>query len=389
MKFRHIFFALLLIIVLCCQSRDEKQERAYRAARAKGDIIIGAAAPWNNIKASGMYWQGIEMAVDEVNTKGGVLGRSIRIIRKDDQGTVNQGRIVAQNFADNLDMVAVIGHYDSYISIPASVIYEYYGLLMLSPTSTSPELTNREGFKLVFRNVPTDEEVARQLARFAYKNGYKRMMIYFVGNAYGRGLAKAFEKQIEKLGGNIVDSLSYDSLSESKYFKNDLEAWKNNFSFDAIFLAGSVRKKAGQIISEARQLGISVPIMGGDGLLSPELWKIGGHWVEGTVVGAFFDPDNPVPEVQSFNKTFSDKYGCLPDDVAAQGYDAVKLLTYSIQKAGTTVPYKVADALRSTKGWIGVTGQHTFNEKGDVEGKSIVLKVVRNKRFVSIAKRRE
>ena len=377
MKFRHVFFTILMLSIFCCQQRDEKQERAFRAARAKGDIVIGAVASWDSNKT---LWQGIELAVDEVNAKGGVLGRKIRIIKKDDKGSVDEGRFVAQSFACNPDMVAVIGHVDSYISIPASIIYEYYGLVMFSPLSTAPELTVRDGFKLIFRNVPTDKDIARQLAKFAIDMGYQEMVVCFLENAYGRGLARAFEKQFEKTGGTIIDTISYDSLSDAGYFRKSLTTWRDNFSFDAIFLAGTV-PQAAEFISEAGKLGIKVPVMGGDGLLSPDLWETGGNRAEGTIVAAFYNPDDPKPMVQQFNRAFRKKYKRLPDDDAAQGYDAVKLIAASIKKAGTTVPCKIADALRLTKNQMGVTGSHTFNERGDVINKAIIIKVVRNNKF--------
>jgi branched-chain amino acid transport system substrate-binding protein len=374
--------AMVLVILLsACSSRDDKQKRAYRAARGKGDILVGAVAPWESIKDKGMYWQGLEMALNEVNESGGALGRRIRIVREDDEGKVSKGRIVAQKFADNLDMVAVIGHYNSYISIPTSVVYEYYGLLMLSPTSTSPALTRRQGFKLVFRNIPTDAEVARQLADFAtLQEGYRRLMIYYVKDAYGRGLANAFEKRAEEGGGYVVDRLSYDSTSDERYFRKNLTFWKNNFTFDAIFLAGVV-PQAAEFISEARRLGITVPILGGDGLDSPQLWEVGGIGVEGTIVGTYFHPDDPRGVVQRFVEAFGTKYGRRPDAWAAQGYDAVKLLAHVMEEAGTTVPHKMAETLRSTRNWPGVTGPHSFNENGDVMGKPIVIKVVRNRSF--------
>lgn len=372
---------LLVLLAACGQSEHGERARALKASRERGDIVIGVPGPWNWLQVDkSLYWEGIEMAFQEVNDAGGVLGRKLRFIKEDDQGTVSRGRIVAQKFADNPDVVAVIGHFSSIVSLPTSLIYEHYGILMLSPASTSPELTSRRGLKYIFRNIPTDEEVAKQLAELLNRKGYDRIVTYYINDDYGRGLANAFEIHSSEIGCIIVDRLSYDSIARPKYFRRSLESWKRNFSFDAILLAG-VMPQAAEFIVTARQMGITTPIVGGDGLDSPQLLEIGGHWVEGAIMTTYYHHDVPSPIAQEFNKAFSKLYGKLPDSWAAQGYDAVKLLAHAIQKAGTTAPRKVAQALRSTQGWVGVTGEHTFNAQGDVVGKRIILQVVRDGKF--------
>jgi len=372
---------ILVLVVSCGQSGDVAQEREHRAQASKGDITVGVAAPWTRLEAQQiLYWQGIEMALDEINQGGGVLGRKIRLIKEDDEGTVTKGRTVAQEFADNLDVVAVIGHFNYYISIPASITYQFYGVLMLCPSSTATGLRSPEGISYVFRTVQTSDQFARRLAELAQKRGYKRLVTYYVNNDYGRELANAFETHATELGHTIVDRLSYDSGDQIAYLKRDLEHWKRDFSFDAVLLAGVV-PEAAEIIAEARRLGINAPILGGSGLDYPDLWRVGGDGVDGTIVATYFNPDEARPEVQAFNQAFSKRYERRPDQAAAKGYDALKLLAHAIKQAGTTGPREVAGALAKTKGWVGVTGSHTFNDKGDVVDKPIALQIVRNKKF--------
>ncbi len=378
MKYRMIWMVLLVLGMTSCTKGDNlAEERALRAEKADGAIIIGAAAPWSAIQDR--LWQGMEMAIQEINKKGGVLGRKIQVVRGDDEASVTRGQVIAQQFAENKDMVAVIGHYNSYVSVPTSIIYEYYGLLMLSPQSTSPRLT-RQGFKLVFRNIPNDTAFGNELANFCARRGYKNMLIYHSNDEYGQELANAFEMQAEKNEIVILDRLDYDSLSNPRNFRKDLNYWKENFYFDAIFLAG-VTPQVAWFIKEARNLGIMVPVVGGDGLDSPELLQIAGEKTDNTFVGSVFHPQQPDKNVLTFVKAFSEKYHAVPDTSAAQGYDAVKVLAHAMKKAGTTVPHKVADALRSMKNWEGVTGAHTFDENGDVVGKTISIKMVKNGRF--------
>lgn len=372
---------LLLCSASCREMEDIKQERWKRAEKSSGNIVIGAAAPWEWLADKALYRQGIDMAVEEINSNGGVLQRELFLVYTDDESSVDQGRVIAQDFAETLDMVAVIGHFNSHVSIPVSIMYQYYGLLMLSPASTAPELTASKGYNLIFRNIPTDSHMAAGLAEFCGRKEFKRIMIYGINNKWGISLANAFEYRAAELGIDIVDYRTFDFTSDAFYFKNDISQWRDFFQFDAIFLACSINN-ATEFIMEARKLGLDQPIIGGDGLDSPMLWEKAGRYAQGTIVGTYFHPDIPNKTTQQFVQRFREKYGALPDTWAAQGYDAVKLIGAAMEKAGSTVPPKVADAFRSMKDWQGVTGVHNFNQYGDVINKSIVIKKVDGNKFV-------
>lgn len=362
---------ILLFVGACEGGRTVAEERAYRAARSEGDVVIGVAAD-----PEGWMWKGIHKAVEETNADGGILGRQIQVVQKYDQSSVTQAKLIAQQFASNPDMVAVIGHWGSDVAISASATYEFSGLLMVCPAATSPKLT-QQGFDLVFRTSPSNEQVGPQLAHFAAGQGYGRMMIVSAKDAYGRGLGNVFEMQAGEEGITIVDRVSYpDGESDLQQF---LTNWKE-LDFDAIFIAGTI-PEAAYFVEQARGLGVTQPILGGEGLATEVLWEIAGEAAEGTVVATYFHPDDPRSKVQRFKTNFQERYGVPPDVWAAQGYDAVKVLAYAMETAGSTVPEEVAGALRSTQDWPGVTGPHTFRENGDVVDKPIVLNIVRNGAF--------
>lgn len=371
----------LLLALPSCTEHDPAGDRARRTARKEGDITIGVAWPFSGVK--GFMREGVDMAVGEINEAGGVLGRKLRVIFKDDEGSVSKGRVVAQSFADDPEVVAVIGHCDSHVSIAASPIYEFSGLLMLSPASTNPRLT-RQGFKRVFRNIVTDEAIGAELAHYAREKNYKRVIIYYVRNAYGKGLANVFERTASGLGIHIVDRLAYDGVSERE-FGMTLTKWKD-LDYDAIFLAASLPHGA-KFIVEARKRNVTAPFLAGDGMDMTLLTEIAGEAAEGTVVGTTFSSDVPRPEVKALNEKFKKKHGALPDLDGATGYDALKVLAYAMEKAGSVVPDRVADALRSLEGWQGVTGIHRFDEHGDVVGKPVIFKVVRKRALVFLAER--
>ena len=124
-----------------------------------------------------------------------------------------------------------------------------------------------------------------------------------------------------------------------------------------------------------------VPIIGGDGLDSPQLFEISGDEADGVIVGTYFHPAQPGKKVKPFNEAFHKKYGVMPDVWAAQAYDTLHLLASAMRKAKTCDPSQVAKILRTMDAFEGVTGQGTFDEHGNVVGKSIVTKVVRNRHF--------
>lgn len=374
MKYGRVLLLFCVFLVACGQS-DPATERAEQAATATGPIVVGVAWPLSTAK--GTLANGVKMAVNDINNHGGVLGRKIKVIMKDDKLSVSKGLIIAQQFANNPNMIAVIGHLNSYISIPASAVYQFAGLVMISPGSSGQRLTH-QGFNLVFRTIPNDKSQGRQLAEYAAKRHYKKVIIYYIKNAYGLDLANYFEKRAEALGIDVVDRRSYDKASRN--YRQVLQDWQSLYNFDAIFLAGSLPESA-DIIREMRSVGIKVPVFGGAGLDSTQLIKLGGKPVEGTVVTSFFAPDAPNPMVRKFDAGYEARYGELPDSSAAGGYDAINLLAYAITKAHSTVPAKIAYVLHHTVGWVGVTGVHTFNKNGDVVNKKIVLKIVRNGKF--------
>ncbi len=360
-----------------CAEDDLRVLRAQKALNATVDTPIVIGLVWPFYAAYDQLPQGVRMAVEEINANGGLLGgRPLRLIEADDFDSVREGRLVAQEFAENTDMVAVIGHAWSYISVPASPIYEFNGLVMLSPSSTSPELT-RNGFQFIFRNVSSDEEIARQLAIYAESQGYARMTILHVNDPNGRQLANIFENEADRRGINVVDRRSYQGTNRN--FRTIIANWQS-LDFDAIFIAGS-NPEAAEFILQARTAGIEAPIMGSDGLDTDDLWNIAGEAAEGTVVVSHYHPDTPREQQQRFIEKYRQRYSTDPDTWAAQGYDAVYLLAHAMTVANSSSSGAIAQALHQTREWQGVTGPHTFNERGDVVGKPIILKILQNGTF--------
>ncbi len=361
-----------------CEKPPLAQQRSQYLAQSNGDVVIGVAWPLKSSKASML--DGVHLALDEINQKGGVVGgRKLKLLVRDDEASLTKGRLMAQEIANNPEVAAVIGHLNSYIAEPASQIYEHAGIVMITPGASGQRITEN-GRNFVFRSLPGNREQGKQIAEYALAQGYKNIAMYYIKNDYGIDLANFFEQKANEVGLTIVDRRSYTMGGDN--YVNVLGDWASFLKFDAICLIGSLPESA-QIIREAREAGITVPIFGGAGLDSMQLIKLGGKMVEGTTVFSLFNVDDPREGVVQFRQNYLKKFNKLPDSSAAQGYDALHILAQAMNKANTVEPSKVATALRSTRNWQGVTGMHSFDAKGDMAGKRLFQVQVKDGKFVA------
>ncbi len=376
--------SVLLALGACSGSRSTAEERRLRAVEGSDDVVVAVVWPWEARKDM-LYSEGLDLALAEVNDAGGVHGRSLRLLRKDDQESVNQGRLIAQKIADDPDVVAVIGHLQSYVTVPAAAIYDAAGLVLLAPAATSAELTSK-GYRRVFRLTVNDLAIGQQMADYAAAQGYRRIAVYYERSIYGRALANAFEEQLSTSEASVLARNSYDVGFHPREgaLQPMLTRWRS-LDLDAIFLAGQT-PPAGQLVAVFRKRGFALPVLGGDAMSSPDFIKAGGDSVEGTVVATFFHPEEPRPEVQEFVAAFRKRYGVDPDASSALGYDAVRLLAHAMNQAASPAPAEVAKVLHDEAGWDGVTGNFKFDQKGELVGRHVIKGVVKNGRLEYLGK---
>lgn len=370
---------MMLISLGCASSRTPSQERDARAAAATGDLVVAVVWPWQ-ARRDILFRDGLQLALQEVNAAGGVRGRRIHIREEDDHESVNEGSLVAQRLANDPNVVAVIGHLQSYVAVPASAIYDMAGVVFVSPTSTTPELTNK-GYARTFRTTFLDGDVGRRMADIATQRGYRRVAIYYVRNAYGRSLANAFEERADSNGVKVVQRASYEPgpNSGSGSFDATFREW-NPIDIDAVFVAGQ-SPEAGELIASARHNGITVPMLGSDAMGTTSLLTAGGASVNGTIVPVAFHPDEQDVSAKRFVRAFRAAAHKSPDAGAAMAYDALTVLVQAMRAAPTSAPADVAKALHATRQWHGAAGDYTFDTKGDLVSPRIVTTVVRNGRF--------
>jgi len=338
---------------------------------SKNEILLGEYSSLTGTTATfgQSTHKGLQLAIDEINRSGGVLGKKLRVQTEDTQSKPEEAATAVNKLINLNHVVAVIGEVASSRSLVAAPICQTAGIPMISPASTNPEVTQKGDF--IFRVCFIDPFQGSVLAKFAADSLHiKRVVILKdVKNDYSIGLAQFFRTQFLRLGGVIVGEQAYSEGDTD--FKAQLTALKEKAP-DAIFLPGYYTEAA-LIIKQARDLNIRVPIIGGDGLDSEKLAEVAGaQALENVYYSNHFTVQNQAPEVQKFVTAFQAKYHQKPDAMAALGYDAVYVTVDAIKRAGGTNPEKLKNALAATKGFLGVTGKISIDENRNA-AKSVVI----------------
>jgi branched-chain amino acid transport system substrate-binding protein len=328
--------------------------------------------------------EGARLALDEINKSGGVLGKQVKLITEDDRSLSTEARSTAQKLITKDNCVILLGEIASSRSIAAAPIAQKAGVPMLSPGSTNPKVTQEGDY--IFRACFIDPFQGEAMARFGMENlKLKKFAILYPNNSdYGVGLRDYVKAAVAKAGAgfSIVAEESYAEKAD-KDFRGQLTKIKAA-SPEAIFVTGYYTE-AGLIASQARQLGLNVPLIGGDGWDSPVLVESGGQAMEGNYFTNHYSPDEDRPEVKAFVDAYKAKFnGKIPDAMAVLGYDAMKLAVDAIKRAGNTDRKAVRDALASTKGFPGVAGAITINAERNAD-KPIVVVQVKDKKFTFVA----
>lgn len=314
---------------------------------------------------------GTALAVDDLNAAGGVLGKKIQLITEDDQSQAGQPSIDARKLISDDGVVAVLGEVASSRSLEAAPICQENHIPMISPSSTNPRVTEVGDY--IFRVCFIDPFQGTVMADFATKTlKLKNVAVLTdVTSDYSVGLAKFFKERFAANGGKIAADENYSG--GDKDFSAQLTAIKAA-NPDGIFIPGYYTE-VGLIAIQARQLGINVPLFGGDGWESSSLISIGGAALEGTYFSTHFTPQDTSPVVQNFVKKYEARYSATPDAMAALGYDSVMILADAIKRAGTTAGPAVRDALAATKDFQGITGDITIDKDRNASKPAVILKI--------------
>jgi branched-chain amino acid transport system substrate-binding protein len=321
--------------------------------------VVGAAGPWK--QGYGMQnLQGIQLAAEEINKAGGINGHALTVISRDDAGDGAEAAKIAQQFVNNRQISAVVGHVNSSGMLSAAHVYDGE-LAAVATSATSPDLTGISSW--VFRVISSDSLNGIALANFASKFGQRgtaSVAVLYENNTYGRGLADSFRRSFH---GEIVslDPINADLPSAEPYI-----AFLRTRKPKLVFVAGRVASGL-KILQEARRQGFNPIFVGGDGwqgILSDTATS------EGTYIGMSFTPEDPSPAARAFVAAFQKKFNVTPDAHAALAYDATKLIAQALKEAG---PDRKAirnylHSLNRETAYAGLTGPAYFEDTGDPVG---------------------
>lgn len=314
--------------------------------------------------------KGTVLAIEEINAAGGVLGKKINLITEDDQSQPGQPATIMRKFISQDHVVAVLGEVASSKSKEAAPICQQSQIPMISPASTNPDVTQVGDY--IFRVCFIDPFQGTVMGKFALSKGWKKVAVLTdVKQDYSKGLAEFFEKYFTAHGGTIVKNQEYSTAD--KDFRAQLTSIKASKP-DAIFLPGYYGEVS-LIARQAKQLGIKVPMLGGDGWVGDSLLKVAAGSLDGSFFSSHFSAEDKNPVVQNFVTKYKAKYGAVPDDMAALGYDSAVILAEAMKRAGTTDGPKLRDAIAETKGHEGVTGIITLNAQRDADKPAVIQSI--------------
>lgn len=358
-----------------------------------GDVLIGHVASLTGDTATfgTSCEEGIRLALDEVNQAGVLGGRKIKVITEDDRSLPDEAKTATQKLITRDEVVAILGEIASSRSIAMAPVAQDQRIPMLSPGSTNPKVTQTGDY--VFRSCFIDPFQGTAVAAFAMAPkpeglGLQRFaVLYPVNSDYGMGLREFFTDAVKKAGGQIVADEAYTEKSDVD-FRGQLTKIKQA-SPDAIFVSGYYTE-AGLIAQQSRELGINVPLLGGDGWDSDQTVKIGKAATNNCFFSNHYSSAEDRPQVKAFVEAYRARFKNpdgspkTPDAMAILGYDAMKLMADAINRAGSADPDNIRDALAATKDFPGASGTITIDENRNAQ-KSLVILEIKDGRFDYVA----
>lgn len=362
---RLAFFALALFAFASCSRQSDTIKIGHYGSLTGKDAAFGVATR-----------KGVLLAVEELNAKGGVLGRPLEYLVEDIQSKAGESATVVKKLITRDKVVAVIGANASANSLEAGPVCQNAKIPMMAISSTNPRVTEIGDY--IFRICFIDPFQGAVLGKFAHDSLHaKRVaLLTAVNSPYSIGLSNVLRQDFTARGGEIVAEQKYSE--GEKDFRAQLTAIRT--AKPDVIAATGFYTEAALICIQARSLGLDVPFIGGDGWEAPQLIELGGTAVEGTYYSTYFSAENDAPEVRSFVERFRKRWNNeVPEAVSALGYDAMYLIAAAMEKCGTTDSAKLRGAIAATKNFPGVTGRTTIDEKRN-SAKAAVMLAVKNGR---------
>ncbi|MFN9029067.1 MAG: branched-chain amino acid ABC transporter substrate-binding protein [Betaproteobacteria bacterium] len=375
--------ALVAAVALAaCGKKEEPAKAAPAPAKAEAPaattVKIGHAAPLTGgIAHLGKDNEnGARLAVDEINAAGGIKvgDKTIKfeLVAEDDKADPKEGTLVAQKFVD-AGVVAVVGHLNSGVSIPASKIYADSNITQISPSSTNPNYTN-QGFKTTFRVVANDIQQGTVLATYAATEmKAKTVAIVDDRTAYGQGLADVFERVAKEKGLKVVArEFTNDKATDFNAILTKIRGARP----DVVFWGG-MDATAAPAAQQMAQLGIKAPLLAGDGVCSPKFIELAGDAAGRMTCSKAGEAVEQLAKGPEFVQKYKAKFNQDVQVYSPYSYDAVFVIADAMKRANSTDRAAITAAMPQTN-YNGVTGTISFDEKGDIKGGAISMFTVKD-----------
>jgi len=375
--------AATLALVGCSKEEPPKPAAAAPAAPTV-TVKIGVIAPLTGPQAHiGKDMENaVRLAAEDANAAKIMIGGNqlkFEVQAEDDQADPKMAPVVAQKLVD-AKVNAVVGHFNSGTTIPASKLYSDAGIPQISPSATNPKYTD-QGFKTAFRVVANDNQQGKVVGEYIARDlNAKSVAIIDDRTAYGQGVADVVEKAAKEAGAKIVArEFTTDKSTDFKAILTKIRGRKP----DVIFFGG-IDTQAGPMLQQMKGLGIKAQFVGADGIQSSELFKLGGDAVEGTIASFPGLPIEKMEKGTSFNDRYKAKFNQDVVLYAPQGYDAFNVFVDAIKKAGSIESAKILEQMPSTD-YRGITGPIKFDDKGDIRDGPITMFKAEGGKWVAVA----
>jgi len=369
--------ALLLMLVFLTTIAAGCGGTKTEAPAAPKEVLIGANFELSgNVATFGIsIMNAMEMAVTEINAAGGVLGVPLKMVKADNKSDAAESTNVATKLITQDKVVALLGPVTSTNVLAAAPVAMQYKIPLLTPTGTAAKVTVGDDGKTkeyIFRNCFIDPFQGLVGANFAFNSLKAKTAALFIekNSDYAKGLGEVFKENFTKLGGTIVAEEAF--VTEDKDFRATLT--KINAKKPDVLYVPSYYEQDGLIAKQARELGYTNPILGADGWDSGKLLEIAGAAaLQKVYFTNHYSPFSTDPKVAKFVNEYKTKFGSVPDALAALGYDATFMMADAIKRAGAADPAKITAALAATKGFVGVTGTVTMDDKHNPIKSAVIL----------------
>ena len=377
-KFRFVALlaamVMLVALVAGCGGGAKEEKKAADA----NEIVIGGNFELSgNVATFGSAAaNGAQLYFDEVNAAGGVLNKKIKFVNLDNKSDATEAANVATRLITQDKVVAILGATTSGDTLGFIQVAADNKIPVVSSSATNPDVTvdpnTKQVREYIFRACFIDPFQGTVMANFALKDLQAKTAVIYVDNnsPYSKGLAQFFKESFTKQGGKIVGEEAF--VPEDQDFKATLTKIKG-MNPDVVYLPGYY-EQVGKIVKQAREVGITVPFLGGDGWDSPKLTEIAGpQALNNTFFSNHYSSEQDDPNVKAFVEKYKTKFGQVPDSMAALGYDAAVLIVDAIKRSGDGSPEKIKEALKATKDVQAVTGKLSFDESHNpVKGAAIL-----------------